>query len=210
MVLINRFIQIIRANINHWLQNSEDPEKILQKTVTEMEENIIKLRQATAVAIAAQKRTERQYNQAESTAEEWYNRAQLALQQGNESLARSALIKRQVYKETVKSLESQVQEQSHLVTKLKNDMRSLELKMAEVKAKKDMYIARARSAEATYKLQEMLDGLSGSPNQKAFEQMEEKVIQLEAQAQATTVTNTSQPNVDFDVDAELAKLKQQE
>ena len=56
-----------------------------------MQGNLVQLRQAVASAIATQKRTERQAHQAESTGEEWYLRAKLALQQTNEALAREAL-----------------------------------------------------------------------------------------------------------------------
>lgn len=153
---------------------------------------------------------------AESTAKEWYRRAQLALQQGNELLAREALTKRRAYQETAQTLASQIEQQSSVVSRLKKDMRTLELKIGEAKTKKDMYIARARSAEASYKLQEMLGGTSSIDNIKAFEQMEEKVLQLEAQTEAISTTSTDDLRHQFasleegnDVDAELAALRKQ-
>ena len=94
MGLIDRILRVIRANINSMIGQAEDSEKILKKTVMEMQENLIQLRHAVAQAIATQKRTERQYNQAQSTSQEWYNRAQIALQKGDANLARQTLNKR--------------------------------------------------------------------------------------------------------------------
>lgn len=214
MGLIDRIRRVVRANLNSFMSSAEDPEKILEGVVMEMQDNLLQLRQMVAQAIATQKRIQRQQAQAQSTAEEWYRRAQLALQQGNEPLARSSLTQRQAYQKTTTELSTQVEQQNTLVDKLKKDMRTLELKIAEAKNKKDMYIARARSAEASYRLQEMLGEAKSS--RQAFERMEEKVMQLEAQAEAIALTSTDDLVDKFaslqssnDVDAQLQAMKGQ-
>jgi phage shock protein A len=95
-------------------------------------------------------------------------------------------------------------------------MRDLEFKTAEVKTKKDMYIARARSAQASYKLQEMLGGMSPTSSLSALERMEDKVLQIESQAEATgqlcsdnLETRFAKLNYITDVDSELAAMKTQ-
>ncbi len=160
MGLIDRIQRVVSANLNSFMSTANDPEKLLEAIVMEMHDNLLQLRQAIAQAIAMQKRTERQVVQAQSTAEEWYRRAQMALQQGNDMLARDALTKRRFYQQTATTLSNQIEQQKTVVAQMKKDMRTLELKMTEVKSKKDMYIARARSAKASYKMQEMLSGVS--------------------------------------------------
>ncbi|MEM7726503.1 MAG: PspA/IM30 family protein [Cyanobacteria bacterium P01_A01_bin.45] len=216
MGLIERILRVFRANVNSWISGAEDPEKILEQTFLEMQENLVQLRQGVAQAIASQKRTERQANQAESTANEWYRRTQLALEQGNESLAREALTRRKAYQNTAQELFTHIEEQKAVVTKLKQEMRKLELKISEMKTKKDMYIARARSAEANSKLQELIGGVDPSGTQTAFERMEEKVLQLEAQTEAIAISRTDNLQEKFDaldnggdIDAELAEMKKQ-
>jgi phage shock protein A len=216
MELIKRIVRVIRANLNSSISSGEDPEKILEQTVMEMQENLVQLRQGVAQAIATQKRTERQAAAAGSQTEEWYRRAQLALQQGKEPLAREALTKRQAYKETTKALSNQIEQQNDIVARLKKDMRSLELKIAEAKTKKDMYIARARSAETSYRLQEMLGGVSATSSLNAFERMEEKVLQIEAKSEAIAQLSSDDLETQFtslestnNVDAELAAMKVQ-
>ena len=200
MGLIDRILRVFRANINNLIKGSEDPEKILEQTVKEMQDNLVQLRQGVAQAIATQKRTERQAVQARSTAEEWYRRAQLALQQGNESLAREALTKRKAYQDTATELFNHIDGQKIVVAQLKKNMQNLELKISEAKTKKDMYIARARSAQASYRLQEMLGDITS--NQNAFERMEEKVLEIEAQSEAQKLSGTD------DLEKKLAALEQ--
>ena len=216
MGLIDRVLRVIRANLNSFMSSRNDPEQLLEAIVLEMQDNLIQLRQALAQAIAIQKRSERQVLQAQSTAREWYRRAQLSLQQGNDKLAREALTKRRAYQETSAALSRQISQQKTVVSKLKNDMRALELKIAEVKNKKDMYIARARSAEAAYKLQDMLNGVSNSNSLKAFERMEEKVVQLEAQTEAIGKLGADELNTSFAslelgnaIDSELTAMKRE-
>jgi phage shock protein A len=216
MGLIDRILRVIRANLNALIGQAEDPEKILEQTVMDMQEDLVQLRQAVAQAIASQKRTERQAHQAQSTSEEWYRRAQLALQQSNEVLAREALARRKSYQDTATAMTAQVEQQSTIVARLKKDMQALESKIAEAKTKKDMYIARARSAQATQRLNEMLGGIDTRNSLSAFERMEEKVLQLEAQSEAIAELGTDDLQKQFaaleasdDVDAELAAMKAQ-
>ncbi|GFZ91516.1 hypothetical protein CYANOKiyG1_01900 [Okeania sp. KiyG1] len=136
MGLLDRVWRVIRANVNTLISGAEDPEKVLEQTVTEMQNDLVKLRQAVAQAIATQKRTERQYSQAQSTADEWYRRAQLALQKGQENLAREALTRRKSYQETATAMKVQVEQQKQVMEKLKQNMRQLEQKISEAKLKR--------------------------------------------------------------------------
>jgi phage shock protein A len=95
-------------------------------------------------------------------------------------------------------------------------MRTLELKISEAKTKKDMYIARARAAAASYKLQDMLSEVSATSSLSAFERMEEKVLQIEAQSEAISQLDSNDLEKQFaslatanDVDGELAAMKAQ-
>lgn len=215
MGLIDRILRVIRANLNSLTAQAEDPEKILEQAVTDMQGDLVQMRQGVAAAIASQKRTERQADQAQSLADQWYQRAQMALQQGNDTLAREALTKRRSYQETATALKSQIEQQNSIVGRLKKDMQTLESKISEARTKKDMYIARARSAEASARMNEMLGGMN-TTSLNAFEQMEEKVLQLEAQSLAIAELGTDDLQKKFatleasnDIDAEMTAMKAQ-
>ena len=85
MGLFDRISRIFRANVNEMVNNAEDPQKILEQSILDMQEDLVQLRQAVASAIATQKRTQQQHKQADDQAQQWYSRAQLALQKGGEN-----------------------------------------------------------------------------------------------------------------------------
>ena len=183
MGLLDRFSRLVRSNVNSLVNGAEDPEKVLQQTVIDMQSDLVSMRQAVAQAIATQKRTERQSEQAARTAQEWYSRAQMALQKGDDNTAREALTRRQTYAQTAQTLSAQIAQQREVVGQLKHNMMALESKIADARTKKDMYIARARAAQSSVRLNDMIAGTGGSV--KAFENMESRVLDLEAQAEVS-------------------------
>jgi phage shock protein A len=216
MGLFDRIGRVVRANVNSLISGAEDPEKILEQTVIEMQHDLTQLRQAVAQAIATQKRTERQAGQSQATAEEWYRRAQLALQKGEDTLAREALTRRKSYQDTAAALTNQIQQQSGIVSQLKQNLVKLESKLSDARTKKDMYIARARSAKASEKLNEMMGRIGTGSALSAFEKMEEKVLQMEARSEAIAELNSGdaieQQFKELEsggVDEELALMKAQ-
>jgi phage shock protein A len=216
MGLFDRIWRVIRANINDLVGKAEDPEKILEQAVLDMQDDLIQLRQAVAQAIATQKRTERQCSAAQSQAAEWYRRAQLALQKGDDTLAREALTRRKSYQETAEAMQAQLTQQASIVTQLKQNMQKLESKISEARTKKDLYIARARSAKASQQLNEALGRVGTGSAISAFEKMEEKVLQLEAESEAIAELGNDDLEKRFealgeadDIDAELAQMKTQ-
>jgi phage shock protein A len=216
MGLFDRVSRLLRANINDTISKAEDPEKILEQAIIDMQEDLVQLRQAVATAIASQKRTQQQYAQAQSEAENWQRRAQLALQKGDENLAREALSRRKVQVETATALKTQLDQQSGTVDTLKRNLIALEGKISEAKTKKDMLKARASAAKASEQLQKTVGNMGTSTAMSAFERMEEKVLQMEARSQAAAELAGADLESQFaqlesgsDVDEELAAMKAQ-
>ena len=80
---------MISSYANALITAAEDPEKILDQTVNEMNGDLIKMRQATAQVMASQKQLENKYNSAQKTADDWYKRAQLAIEKGDDGFERA-------------------------------------------------------------------------------------------------------------------------
>lgn len=158
-------------------------------------------------------------------ANDWYQRAQLALQKGNEELAREALARRQQQTDQAAGLQTQIDNQAASIDKLYEGMQMLEKKILESKAKKDQMVARARTAQSTQKVNDMMSGVSGKTSMDAFTRMEEKVEALEAAAEVSAEMGSLNGNLlpgtegssveaqfklleaSSSVDVELAKLK---
>lgn len=225
MNLFDRFTRVAKSNLNNILKNLEDPEKIMNQAVEDMQNDLVKVRQSYAEVTATQRRLLKQKEQADAIAADWYNRAQLALQKGNEELAREALSRRQQQVDSSSALQSQIDTQASAIDKLYEGMQMLESKILESKAKKEQMIARARTAQSTQKVNDMLGGITGKTSMDAFTRMEEKVEALEAAAEVSAemgsiggnmLPGSSESSLERQfamlegasaVDAELAKMK---
>ncbi|WP_035990847.1 PspA/IM30 family protein [Leptolyngbya sp. KIOST-1] len=216
MGLFDRVSRVVRSNLNAAVSSAENPEKILDQAIIDMQEDLVQMRQAVAGAIASQKRVQQQYDKAQSEASSWQQRAQLALQKGEEDLAKQALLRKKSQAETAVALKTQLDSQSAIVDKLKRDLIGLESKLSEAKTKRDMLKARASAARANEQLQSTTSSLNTSSAMAAFERMEDKVLQMEAKSQAAAELAGADLESQFamldagsDVDAELASMKAQ-
>ncbi|KAL5848368.1 hypothetical protein ACOSQ4_006381 [Xanthoceras sorbifolium] len=213
--LFDRFARVIKSYANSVLSSFEDPEKILEQTVLEMNDDLIKMRQATAQVLASQKRLDNKYKAAQQSSEDWYRKAQLALQKGEEDLAREALKRRKSYADNANALKAQLDQQKNVVENLVSNTRLLESKIQEAKSKKDVLKARAQSAKTATKVSEMLGNVNTSSALSAFEKMEEKVMTMESQAEALNQLTTDDLEGKFallessSVDDDLANLKKE-
>lgn len=214
MGFFDRLGRLVRANANAVLSRAEDPVKILDQSVADMQADLVKLRQAVANALASQKRIENQAEQAEGQAATWYERAELALKKGEEDLAREALARRKTCTDTATALRAQLESQAGQVDQLKKSLMQLESKIAEARTKKEMLKARAQAAQAQEQLQSAVGSLGTNSSMAAFEQMEEKVQALEARSQAAAELAGADLESQFaalegapEVEDELAALK---
>lgn len=213
MALLKRVWRVVQTNVEQWVNPVEDPAQLLEQVVTQMHQELVKLRQATAQAIATQKRTERQASQNQTAAQTWHERAHLALNGGDEAIARDALTRRQGYLNTTRFLQDQITEQQQVVQKLKQDLQRLEQKYTQAKLKKELYLARLQSAQATQNLQTLLNTAGDSP-WDMFDRVEEQILALEAQVEVgqTATQNSlenrfSQLEQQAKVEAELKRLQ---
>ena len=215
MGLFDRVRRVVSSNLNDLVSKAEDPEKMLEQSILEMQEDMVQLRQGVAQTIAAQKRTEKQYNDASNEVNKWQRNAQLALQKGDENLARQALERKKTFSETSTTLKASLDQQNAQVEGLKRNLIQLESKISEAKTKKEMLKARITAAKAQEQLGSMVKGMNTSSAMSAFDRMEEKVMMQEARAQSVAELAGSDLESQFaqlessDVDDELAALKAQ-
>ncbi|XP_034685060.1 probable membrane-associated 30 kDa protein, chloroplastic isoform X2 [Vitis riparia] len=215
MSLLDRFARVVKSYANAIISSMEDPEKILEQTVLEMNDDLIKMRQATAQVLASQKRLENKYKAAQQASEDWYRKAQFALEKGDEDLAREALKRRKSYADNASALKAQFDQQKNVIENLVSNTRLLESKIQEAKSKKDTLKARAQSAKTASKVNEMLGNVNTSNALAAFEKMEEKVLTMESQAEALGQLTSDELDGKFallessSVDDDLANLKKE-
>jgi phage shock protein A len=216
MALFDRVSRLLRANLNDMVSKAEDPEKILDQALIDMQEDLINMKTAVAGAIATQKRSQLQYEKNLTESGTWQSRAQLALQKGDENLAREALVRKKSFADAAASLKAQLDAQSVQVDSLRKNLVAMESKISEAKTKKDMLKARAAAAKANEQLQSVINSSNTGSAMAAFEQMEDKVLQLESRSMAAAELGSAGLEAQFaaleggsNVDAELEAMKAQ-
>ena len=184
MGFFNRMEKIFKANVNAALDKAEDPEKMLNQITTDMQEQLIQLKQQVAASIANEKQLQNNYDEEQEQADRWEQKATLALQNGNEDPAKQALVRRNEHASIATRYKEQWEKQKQTVEMSKENLRALERKIEEARRKKDLLIARQRRAKAQKAIHETMTGMKDKSAFAAFDRMEAKVGETEARADA--------------------------
>ena len=184
MGIFSRLAALIKSNINDLIRRSEDPEKMLNQIVEDMNQQLGEAREQVTASIADEKRLEKRAAEQLGLAAEWERRAMLALRAGDENLAKEALARKKEHDAQAEQFKDQHQKQAHAVEQLKLALRALNNKIEEAKRKKGLLVARKKRAEAQRSIQETMSGLRNASAFEAFDNMASKIEQIEAEAEA--------------------------
>ncbi|HWA74273.1 MAG TPA: PspA/IM30 family protein [Polyangiaceae bacterium] len=184
MGIFSRIATLIKSNLNDLISRSEDPEKMLNQIVVDMNEQLVEARKQVASSIADEKRLEKQAQEESGKAAEWERRAMLALRAGDENLAKEALARKKEHETLRDQFQEQWQKQKQAVEQLKLALRALNNKIEEAKRKKNLLIARKKRAEAQRTISETMSGLRNASAFEAFDRMAGNIERMEAEAEA--------------------------
>ena len=216
MGMLDRVGTIIRANLNDLIDRAEDPEKMIRQLLQDMENQLIQVKTQVAASIADEQRLKERWQQNQQLADEWQRKAELAVQKGQDELAREALGRRNTYAQTAVGFKEQYEDQARQVEQLKDALDKLESKIQEARTKKDLLIARHRRAAAERQVHETMARVDTTGVMGGFERMEEKVRTQEARAKALSSLDTDTMDERFkqleeedELEKQLRELKSQ-
>ena len=213
MGILDRLSRLVRANVNDLIDNAEDPEKMLNQILRDMESAIPQARGQVQEMIAQEKLMEADRDQAQKLALEWGNKAQRAVAAGEDDLAREALRRKRDNEQNAQLYTEQLATQEQVVVKLKDQLRQLEAKYQATLSKRDTLLARHRAAKATEQVARTLSTFSPMDPGADLERMERKIRSREAKAAAMVEMGSETLDAQFmelddpDIEAELALLK---
>ena len=184
MGIFSRLAQLIQSNLNDLISRSEDPEKMLNQVVLDMNNQLVEAKKQVAASIADEKRLAKQYEQEAANSQEWERRAMMALRAGNEPLAKEGLARKREHDELAATYRDQWTKQKAAVDQLKKALRLLSDKIEEAKRKRNVLVARKKRAEAQRSIQETLGGLKSASAFEAFDEMSQRIERIEAEAEA--------------------------
>ena len=217
MGIFKRMGDILKANINAMLEKAEDPEKMLNQMVYEMEEHYAEAKKQVMVTVADEKRLCNQYERDKKEAFDWAEKAKQAMTSGREDLAQEALLRKTNAAESARGFKEQWEKQKQATEALKNSLRQLQRKIEECKSQKQLLVARAKRAEAQKQIHETMADINDSGAFSTFDRMEEKVDKLEAEGEAAVdMAELETDNLDKEfkelekvgVDEQLKRLKE--
>jgi len=217
MGMFSRINDIVQANINAMLDKAEDPEKIIRLIIQEMEETLVEVRTDAARYIAQQKTLARHIDAAKKEVDGWQHKAQIAMNNDKESLAKAALMEKQKYVAKLTSLEEQEGHLADSIEKIQGDTARLNTKLAEAKAKQKSLAQRRNAAHTRLKVKQADHEGKIDDAMMRFESYEQRIDHLEAQVDAYDLTKSSEATslqAEFDamqtdetIERELADLK---
>jgi phage shock protein A len=184
MGLLERVSTLIRANLNDMIDRAEEPEKMIKQVILDMENQYLQVKTQVAVSIADQHILEKKQKEHEDTAKDWMRKAEMAVDKGQDDLARAALDRYQTGQRLGQSFQEQVNDQRAQVETLKSALMKLEQKLDEAKSKREVLLARHRRSIALDKAAKAQVAVGDGSKSAAFDRLKDRVNHTEATAVA--------------------------
>ncbi|GAA0359347.1 PspA/IM30 family protein [Bacillus horti] len=219
MSIFRRMFRIGKANVNSALDKMEDPVKMIEQILRELEDDVAKVTAAVTTQMAVEKRFERELKDAEALVERRDQQARQALANGEEELAREALVDKNRHVEKRDKARASYESAKANSERLRQQLSEMKSKVQDMKAQKSTLIAQAEAAKATKKINQTMSGANTDSLTNSFARMEEKVQQMHDEAQAAQELANEGKSFDDkfeemvkstaskDIDDELAALK---
>jgi phage shock protein A len=208
MGIFTRFRDIISSNINAILDKAEDPEKLIRLMIREMEDTLVEIKAACAGTMASSKKVRRQMDTLGDRIHYWEEKAELAVKKGRDHLAREALVEKRRYVRRRNGLENELAEHETLIEQYQNDIRQLEDKLKSARDKQRLLIQRHIHAHQKKQAQEEIRRIDSSEAMLKFEELENRIERMEAEADLVNFGKKTALDAEFDtlsVDEEIEK-----
>ncbi|THA80406.1 PspA/IM30 family protein [Streptomyces sp. A0592] len=230
--ILGRVTQLAKANINALLDQAEDPQKMLDQLIRDYSNNISEADQAVATTIGNLRMLEADHKEDVDAAAEWGSKALAASRKADElrasgataeadrfdNLAKVALGRQLQSEKEARTAEPTIAAQTEVVDKLKSGLESMKNKLAELQAKRDELVARARTAQAQNTMLDAVKSIDVMDPTSDLSRFEEKVRREEAMALGKQELAASSLDAQFEslddldrrseIEARLAALKQ--
>ena len=222
--ILNRFKDIMSSNINALLDKVEDPQKMIDQYLRNLESDLGKVKAETAAVMAEETRSKRELNECTDSISKMQNYAEKALLAGNEADARIFLEKKEELSKKLVSIQQTYDIAKENSTKMRSMHDKLVKDIGELNARRNELKAKMAIAQTQEKLNKIGSSVNGAMgNMSKFDEMEAKINKRLDTANAMAELNSSNQGENIDdlmakydepgnsssseVDDEIAKLK---
>lgn len=214
MSILGRIKDLISANVNSMLDQAEDPEKMANEYLRQLTNELYEVRTSVAAAMADETKLEQRRISSSAEVTQWQTKAEAALRAGDEELTKAALSRKVQAQKLAEQYQAQETAQEEQVTAMQDALVQLETRIAEVKAKKELIIAKKNRAQTQEALQRTAQRMGQITALDKLDQLEERVDDDLARAEAMSKLEQGSLEARFrdlekesEVDSELAELK---
>ena len=182
MGIFSRLSDIISSNLNAMLDKAEDPEKLIRLMIQEMEDTLVEIKASCAGVMATKKKVQRELEEGQTRAQQWGEKAQVAVNKGREDLAREALMEKRRYRERTGTLEKELSHCDALIEQYQADIGQLEDKLSAAREKQRLLVQRHIHAQRKKRAQQEIRRLDTTDALIRFEQFENRIERIKAEA----------------------------
>ncbi|MBB6482654.1 PspA/IM30 family protein [Spirochaeta isovalerica] len=213
MGIFRRGKDIINSNINAMLDKAEDPEKMIKLMMQEMEDTLVDLKSSIAAKMASRTQAQKDLKVLEGRLNRWTERSELAVEKGRDDLAKEALIEKKKANDDLQAVQRDIDHLTQIIDETKNNILTLEEKLQTVIQKHKLLIQRAIHAKEKKEVNQTIRHATGAEAMVRFNEFENKIERMEAEAEMTTVGKSSlesefaKMESGSDVEEELEELK---
>lgn len=214
MSIFSRVRDLLSANINAMLDSAEDPEKMADEYLRQLNNELYEAKTSVAAAMADATKLNNKEAQYLAETDQWARKAEAALRAGDESLAKAALARKVQSQKLAEQYTQQSNSQDEQVEQLQQALVQLETRISETRAKRELIVAKKNRAQTQEAIQRTVRGIGNINAMDKLDQLEERVDDRLAKAdamsqleQGTLESKFRNLERDSEVDSELAELK---
>jgi len=182
--LFKRFWAAMRGKTNKVLDKMEKPEEQLSVFLEDLNRSVIKMQSSVAAAVVDEKKLKLQLDKLITSSQDWEKKAVLALNSGDENLAREALVRKEDLEKEAGIVRTSWETQEKSTGQLKLNLTSAKGKVDQAKRDYNLLLARYRSAEAKQQMTRTLSTRLDESPMQYLEKLNDKILQLEAETEA--------------------------
>ncbi|MGO2293798.1 MAG: PspA/IM30 family protein [Pseudoalteromonas sp.] len=191
MGVINRVNDIIQSNISAALDKAEDPEKLLNLLIQQMQDALVGCRATAATFLMQEKQLKRELAAKQLNSDAWQVKAEKALLKNRDDLAKAALLEKQRTTTQIQNQQVELTNVAESIEKLTADCQRLQNKLTEAKAKQLSYLRKEQVLQARVKVKQQLHSDKVADALARFEIIERRVESIESQVDAYDLTGSN-------------------
>lgn len=199
MSILKRFSDIMASNINAILDKAEDPEKMIDQLLRNLNNDLNKIKSETASVMADETRSKREVEQCKSDIAKMVDYATRAVKAGNDDDARQFLEKKANLTSELETLEQKYTITKENSAKMKEMYKKISSQIEELNAKRTSIKAKIATAKAQQKINKIGSSINSSQSSfDSFSRMEEKANKMLDEANAMAELNNSKESNNLD------------